>query len=65
MTYFIKGRYKDLDWELIDTAADRDEGEYLLTEYEMSYGRDWQLILEPDSYWEVEDELERYDFQNS
>ena len=62
MTYYVKGRYKDFDWELIDTAADRDEGEYLLREYMMSYGRDWELILDPDTYWEDDDELDRMEY---
>ena len=52
MTYEIKGRYKDFDWEVIDTAQDKDEGEYLLGEYMMSYGREWDLVLEPGGYFD-------------
>lgn len=64
MTYEIKGRYKDFDWELIDVAADKDEGEYLLAEYMMSYGKEWDLRLHPGGFFD-DDEIDRFRFHNS
>tara|TARA_Y100000034_G_C6692953_1_gene305204 strand:- start:291 stop:500 length:210 start_codon:yes stop_codon:yes gene_type:complete len=46
--YNIVGRYKDnfnFNPEIIDTCVD-DEKDYLLNEYRISFGNDWDLWLE-------------------
>jgi len=35
------GKYKNNDWELIDTADDANSLAFLQMEYAMAYGSDW------------------------
>lgn len=44
--YQIIGIYKDKEPEVIDTAYDLDEALYLLTEYQMSFGNEWEMRME-------------------
>jgi hypothetical protein len=42
----IMGKYIGLAPEEIDVAQTREEADYLLGEYKLAYGRDWQLWIE-------------------
>lgn len=43
--YQIIGIYKDKEPEVIDTAYSRDDAWYLLTEYQMSFGDEWEMRI--------------------
>jgi hypothetical protein len=45
MAYEIIGKYKNMAKEVIDTAEDKKEANYLLGEYRLAYGSEWSLSL--------------------
>jgi hypothetical protein len=45
MAYEIIGKYKNFPKEVVDTAEDRKEANYLLSEYRLAYGSEWSLSL--------------------
>lgn len=48
MSYKIMGRYKNRPVEEIDTAETHKEAQYLLGEYVMAFGSDWQIWIESE-----------------
>lgn len=47
MTYLIIGEYHGKS-EVIDEAADRDEAQYLVREYQLAYGLEWSVYYVQD-----------------
>jgi len=45
MEFKIIGKYKSLPVEEIDKAETRKEANYLLQEYRLAFGKDWQLHI--------------------
>jgi hypothetical protein len=44
------------EWEHCDHAKDKTEKDYLLGEYRLAYGKDWEfkIITCPQKYWKTE-----------
>ncbi len=40
--YSIYGKLEGKEWELIDTAKDKKELDYLLGEYKLAFGKGWE-----------------------
>lgn len=50
MEYVIKGRHKDnLDSETLD-LCNEDEKDYLVNEYQISFGNDWDIWTEKNYF---------------
>lgn len=47
MTYLIIGEYRGKS-EVIDEAADLDEAQYLVREYQLAYGLEWSISYVED-----------------
>lgn len=45
--YEIYGKLEEKDWELIDTAEDKEELDYMLAEYKLAFGSGWK--------WKIKD----------
>lgn len=45
--YEIYGKLEEKDWELIDTAEDKEELDYMLAEYKLAFGSGWN--------WQIKD----------
>ena len=41
--YVIKGKYKGMAWEEIDTTDTKKDLNYLLGEYHLAYGSGWKF----------------------
>ena len=41
----IMGKYRQMPWEEVDEAEDKDEADYLLKEYKLAYGEGWKLKI--------------------
>ena len=48
--YEIYGKLEEKDWELIDTAEDKEELDYMLAEYKLAFGSGWN--------WQIKDTAE-------
>ena len=42
--YDIIGAYQRGEEEVIDTAQDKEEADYLVREYKLAYGREWKVF---------------------
>lgn len=47
-TYRIWGRYQGKKRELIDTATNPKSALYLKKEYQLAFGKDWELTIVPN-----------------
>ena len=47
-TYKIMGKYRNHPKEEIDTADSLREAKYLLGEYQIAYGNDWNLSIKKE-----------------
>jgi hypothetical protein len=45
-TYYIMGKYRG-QTEKVDTAHSEKSANYLLGEYRLAFGRDWELWIQP------------------
>ena len=48
MGFKITGRYRNNDYEDLDTADTKEDAEFLKAEYKMAFGSEWLIKVEAD-----------------
>ena len=62
-TYRIWGSYQGKKRELIDTATNPKSAIYLKGEYQLAFGKDWELTIVPNPYKEAKNPLDDTTFR--
>lgn len=44
-SYKIMGRYQRDEWEELDTSENSQDADYLVQEYRMAFGTEWEIKL--------------------